>query len=506
MISNKVLCSIREARVELIKIIQQEFSVSSEAAAKIFDEKIQPHLEQLRENIFLLIEYPYADHMYRDTYYAYHAMKLHPYKKDCIRISLFVSKITHDEFRDIKKTSSLQDRYLGFLILRPTIPHVVGLNVISPTALRRHDFVSINTKITTTIDGTKLFVHGFPHASQDGETMTCAEVTIWCLLEYFCWSSTIYRRVMPSEILQLVQQKIEVRTLPSVGLDTNTSVYILKASGLATNIYYNDEENEFRQLLSCYISSGLPVILNLKNNNHEDLAHAILAVGHSITTHQQIDQLQVSTEKDTQLQYQLNAKQIRIFDNDDLNRDIIMIDDNFPVYQSGTFKRPTRYYRSKQWADHAIECCIVPLHTDIRMDVIIAKRYIKEMILHAALEIPGNTDVFIRTFLTSCQAYKEYVLKDADMTPAVRDEILNLVMGEYIWVGEISTKQLIKQRKAQGIVILDATEPNTEYYRAIIFAAYGDAYHIPHPVHRELEEERIPIGHFKIFINNLNKF
>lgn len=507
MLLKKVLCSIREARAELVQLIQQEFCVSGETAVKVFDKVIAPHFERLRNNIYLAIEFPYIDRMYRDSYYAYHAMKLNPYRKDCIRISFFAGPITGDEFRDVKLITSLQQRYLGFMILRPTIPDVIGRNVISPTALRRHDFLSINTKFETTADNVKLFVHGFPHASQDEETMTCAEIMIWCLSEYFSQGSAIYKSVMPSEILHHSRDRTNEKILPSNGLDLGEINYVVRALGFANQTYVLESYgDELKNLMSCYISSGLPIITIVDNIHHRSSGHVILTVGHSITTDRQIDQLKAISQTDVYARSLLAVKHIRLFDNDDIDRELVLIDDGAPVYQVNNFKDPLRHRKQKELAHHKITQIIAPLHPAIRMDAVVAKAYIKEVLLHVALDILPHTDLFIRTFFTSSRAYKDYILKQAGITPAIREEILSRMMGEYIWVGELTTKTLIKTRKAQGMIIIDASEVNTVNNNAFIFAGYGDNYFTPDPIYRELKETRIPLGHFNIFINNLKGF
>ena len=45
-----------------------------------------------------------------------------------------------------EKVKDLQEAYLGFLIVRPTFPFVIGRNVISPDAFKQKDF-----KISKTI-------------------------------------------------------------------------------------------------------------------------------------------------------------------------------------------------------------------------------------------------------------------------------------------------------------------------------------------------------------------
>jgi hypothetical protein len=45
-------------------------------------------------------------------------------------------------------------------------------------------------------------------------------------------------------------------------------------------------------------------------------------------------------------------------------------------------------------------------------------------------------------------------------------------LPKFIWVGEISNKERIKERKADGLILVDATEADTSELKPLIFANY----------------------------------
>ncbi|OMP76273.1 hypothetical protein BW716_25685 [[Flexibacter] sp. ATCC 35208] len=47
--------------------------------------------------------------------------------------------------------------------------------MISPKALTSHDFLCLTTATSAKTYGVKLIAEGFPHSSQDTETISCAE-------------------------------------------------------------------------------------------------------------------------------------------------------------------------------------------------------------------------------------------------------------------------------------------------------------------------------------------
>lgn len=86
--------------------------------------------------------------------------------------------------------------------------------------------------IPSTCMGIKMRVSGFPHSSQDGEMMSCAETTVWSILEYFGNKYSEYRPVMPSDILAALKPFAYERQLPSGGLSFEQISSALKTKDL----------------------------------------------------------------------------------------------------------------------------------------------------------------------------------------------------------------------------------------------------------------------------------
>ena len=62
-------------------------------------------------------------------------------------------------------------------------------------------------KVDVTSNGLKTSVFGFPHASQDGETITCAETSILNVMEYFGLKYPEYSPILPSKIKFVVESQ-----------------------------------------------------------------------------------------------------------------------------------------------------------------------------------------------------------------------------------------------------------------------------------------------------------
>ena len=84
--------------------------------------------------------------------------------------------------------------------------------------------------------------------------------------------------------------------------------------------------------------------------------------------------------------------------------------------------------------------------------------------------------------------------------------LLEASMPKFIWVAEISTKDLIKQKKANGMVILDATEANIYFNKPLILAAFQGKLVIFDESSGKLESDLLPLQDLTVFEHNLNAF
>lgn len=68
--------------------------------------KVKFFTAELHSDCCFVVEYPYVDKLYRDTYYSYFASKLNGYHRDCVRVSIFNSTIKEEDFFNIKSVPS----------------------------------------------------------------------------------------------------------------------------------------------------------------------------------------------------------------------------------------------------------------------------------------------------------------------------------------------------------------------------------------------------------------
>lgn len=488
-------------------LLNNEFDIDKEYAKHIYLNYIKMHFDKLNDSIYLLAESKYVDKVYRDSYYHYYSSKLSNYKKDCLRISLFDGQISESDFWSIDKQKELQEKYRGFLVLRPTEPFVIGRSILSPKALKITNFQCCTTKFSTTANGFKFSIDGFPHSSQDTETISCAETTIWSIMEYFGHKYSEYTPILPSKIIQTLNKVSWERQIPSKGLDIQQMSFVLKDFGFGTRIYSRDEYlNEFDNLLSCYVESGIPIIIAMDNRPTGTIGHALLIIGHEKIQKEKIDTINpLDIFLSTDLPQQAKQKNIAIFDYDSINKKYVFIDDNQPAYQMATIENPAAHYPA-EWQDCRITNFIVPLYTKIYLEAFEAKSFIIRFLMAGPEPLNNNSNILIRIYLASSRSFKNELATNDTFDLNLKGILLEKSMPKFIWVAEISNKDLFKNQMANGLIILDATEANILNNKPLILAAYQNKVVLFNETSKKIQSKCLHLNPFNVFQLNLNNF
>jgi hypothetical protein len=474
MITDVYITSVKEYEEGLAEVIHKRFNITMEVAARMVNENIKKHIAQLKNNCYLVIEAPYVDRVFRNSYYNYFSTKLGSYNKDCIKVSIFDKEITAEDFRNKDRFGFLMVNFKGFFVVRPTLPQIFGRSVINPSALKKRNFNTCFSNISTTVNGVKLQVGGFPHSSQDSETITCAETTIWAIMEYFSHRYSEYQPVLPSKIIQILNKVSTERQVPSRGLAIQQISYALREFGFGTMVYSRDQYgDEFESILSCYIESGIPLVIAVQNQPpHQLIGHALICVGHEHVDAEMMGDLTPILISNRNLEGKLKSKNITIYDNDTLRKKFVFVDDNHPVYQKAFIDNPTGHYSTQAWRNCRVTNFVVPLHPRIYLEAYAAKKFVISFLVDGVVSLSDNTEIVLRFYLTSSRSYKDYLSFNATFDENIKDIIVEIPMPKFIWIAELSNKALAAENKSDGLMILDATEPNVFDNKPLIIAAF----------------------------------
>lgn len=469
---------------------------------KITDTNIQESLnvinyrliQNLKDDVGFFLEFPYVDKMYRDTYYHYYASKNNEYDRNSIRVSIFLNNFTVDNIFDAE---SIMANYLGFFTIRPTFPNVLGRNITSPLAFKDVNDISVcNSKYSVSFNSLKLQVSSFPHSSQDSEAITCAETTIWSIVEYFSNKYNEYRPLLPNQIHEILKELTVERQIPSQGLSAQQISFALKKVGFGVKVYNkNMYDVEFESILKTYIDSGIPVVAIVNNSN--GICHAFNIIGkrkYNDTELAKIIPLDLRGDGTVMLR-----------DVSEAEVDYVFIDDNCSPYRISNINNPCAHYGDAEWNKCKITDIIVPLYPKIYMDAGQAKKLSVNFIKLCNFAFI-NRNIYIKTFLCSSRTYKDYLFKLEDINPEIKKILLSLNMPKFIWVTEIYDISKVSDKKVEGIIILDATEPNKVHiigsiieYKLIIKSLKTDKF-------EDLNLIGLNIGEFSAFNDNLTSF
>lgn len=406
-------------------------------------------LNTLRDDLVVAIEYDYVDSMFRDEYYHYYATKFSSVQRNCARMSIFnPGFIFPNQAVDYTKAREIAESYLGYIVIRPIV-RCIGRNVIAVSAKKSGlDNIRIcQTRVRTTALGIKVSVCGFPHSSQDGEVLACAETSLWEILAYYGNKYVRYRPVSPFEIMEALRPSLDHRQLPSKGLTFCQIARGLKTFGFSPefNSLYKKKiidrkvcwtfDSEQLEVLSCYIESGFPLVFCLEGNQ---IGHAVVCIGKS-----KIEEPCISETLMDKVYY-FPYKAVS---------EIVVNDDNVACYQKTHVNTPTDYYSEEIWKDVKLTNFIVPLPSRVYMDALMAINQMKYWLPQFAPE-----KSCARIFLASCRSFRDHLANSHLLNNDNKNVLLEINLPRFAWICEFGNREDFQNECHTGLIVVDATE------------------------------------------------
>ncbi|MDT3404268.1 hypothetical protein [Mucilaginibacter terrae] len=282
--------------------------------------------------------------------------------------------------------------------------------------------------------------------------MTCAETTIWSLIEYFGNKYPEYQPVLLSQITKLLQKYSFKRLLPSEGLTAEQITFALREFGFGSMIYSQEKLSKAKVnidvIISTYIESGIPIVGVLKN---KEIGHVVNIVGREKENREETVICQP---------HEILPNGLPVIDFNKITRNYVFIDDNYPPFQVTKLDKPCEiYYKSEKWHSCEIKNVIVPLYKKIYLDAARATRNFYKALEIKEIGIVGTEPRILKIFLASSRSYKSYIALNEDLNPVVKELVLALSMPKFIWIAELSKKESYIAGKCDEFYIQDATEP-----------------------------------------------
>jgi len=437
----------------------------------------------------ILSEKQYIDKEYLADFASFHLKAFAHYKKTCSRVHFFTG-VCYDEIDDFKRALLLspnfglshcffQERYLGFVVVKPLPNHFIGRTCIKPEFQEGANIFAYQYK--SNIHGLELFIHSLPFQAQDPSIGVCASVSLWSALK---GASKIFDDLVVPNIGKITDIADKIvpttqRVYPSSGLRPTQMVQVIKQLDLEVEYrdWYNPIfRNKLKEIIKGYCAIKLPAILLLNLKRYPSSSpsyipnHAVALSGYKINN-RPIKEYQNS-------QFYLKAENMdMLYIHDDNGGPFLECPLEFDEVNNVYSLKIPRYNHNFPFPlvdgkEIAVICGIIfPVYNKIRVDfehVIfnmvkidqLFKIFFEQMMQKAS---PITWDIELLTISDFKQAFKdEFLDEDTKM------EIICSNYPRFIWrcscfTGDDSTKKVFE-------ILEDATGlPNATYIFKIYF-------------------------------------
>lgn len=459
--------------------------------------------------ITLVMQRDYVDRVYRDCYYLYFATKHSDYSRFCTRLFLFAGNQAENVLN--WKQEALQNSIIGCIVIKPLINGSIGRSLLNP-----YYFFSSNERThiylrTTTyhvlLHGVELAIQAFPFSMQDSETITCAEVSLLNIMDYYSNQYADYALILPRDIIQAERSLSYERTLPTHGMHYEVISKVLSEFGFSPRLYIarrDLSESQLIRLIHYYIESAIPVAvgigshkedgvtvstdinsrIGLKDNHERN--HSIVCIGHATIDCQKM--------RSTMHSYSIKRGQDKmesfmIADTADACEGYVVIDDAQLPYTIA----PCHYEQSAiltvpriRFGNENLDCAAIPLYKHMYLEGMDAHDVFINILTEPAFQLReayncfvsenqlGTTDnpLIIRIYLASTHNFRKYRITSFKANSFIKYGYYTTPFPKFVWVCELFDFEHYQQNMAIGEIILDATSSAESKLDSVIMIQY----------------------------------
>ncbi len=469
-----------------------------------FKDVLNKDVKKRLSDLFNMFEFPitiicepyYVDKVYRDEFYRYYSKKHFKISRNTKRLIFIEGKFTKEEFLSNHPADyvKVEKGLIGMVVLKPT--QTVGRMLINPHKMKIPKCYLRTTEFEISAFGKLYTLEAFPFSGQDSEVMTCAEVNIWQIMEYFGSRYGDYNTLLPSKLFDYLNETSDVRMLPSDGLTVEQESFVFMRSGLSPKIYYRRSDYEdgdryiiqelysdpsFSEILNLYVESGVPILVNLREKNKIDGEnHSVTFIGHGYVD------FNITSIKQTRCEI-LNFSQkyidsvrkkaynnISIFKSWERYNKYVVMEDHSTPYQ---IKSLDNLRFDKDGIKWELDSFVAPLYKHIFMLAEDAYKAVIQLIESSYEEIIdtiGSNEIIIRLYLTTSKAYKRFKVTTASAL-IEKDFFANAIYPKFLWICEYGTLDSYCRHKAIGEFVLDATSSKHNTLEAVISIRHGSS-------------------------------
>lgn len=273
---------------ELVTLINSHSGRDSKSKSFSQLDYLSNYLQKLEAKT-ILVESRYVDRHYIEEFSTYYSKLLHSPTNVAARIHFFNEPYSESDFFQRVESASkgeleavtadLQRAYLGYIVIRP-IPSVpIGRTVLATWASADRT-IEVVDLYEVHVLGLRLTVRGLAFQQQDQGAGACATTAIWSALQRATRVEG-NRAITPPDITAAAYKFL----LPfgreeTPSLTNEQMAEAIRSFGFAPQYLCPDFLGpSFLACIHIYLSSGMPVILTLKQPD-KDEAHAVTLVGY----------------------------------------------------------------------------------------------------------------------------------------------------------------------------------------------------------------------------------
>lgn len=411
---------------------------------------LQKLFEYLKNDVkSVVVEKEYIDKDYRDTFSNFYSKKFSSYPSSTTRIHFFRSEVNPDELFSLETHSR---EYIGFSVIRPTQINSIGRTIFDPSKVNEIQGVICRTEYRVHLFGTELIINGFPYISQDTDVTICAHAATWMVFRYYSERYKAYREIYPFQISQLSSDVSRGRLVPSKGLTAFQITEIFSNYGFYPEVYLKEYYTDnFYRLLYYYIESGIPIVACLRQK-----MHALTIIGHISDYNRPVKE-----------------------NSEEFLTGYVLNDDNYLPYQLAMRPGLTSKGHASPFHIDDIDGFIVPLYEKMYLSAEHIETLVSAILQSPNLGINSRSklvkydNLIKRIFLTSSNSYKAF-RKRNPIPFELQKFYLQMPMSKFLWVCELSTIDIYKNKKIIGEILFDATSNHWDRF-CFLAIHYPDA-------------------------------
>lgn len=224
--------------------------------------------------VTIVTEPEYTDRDYLEDFAAYYVRCFkEKYPAICARLHFFQGELMEEHFRSGATAEGLNDKYLGFIVVRP-LPHAC----IGRTCLKTYDFdgrryYPVTRPCEAHLLGFNLAVNSLPFQEQDKAAAACATSAIWSALQGTAMLFQ-HRVYSPVEITRIATSQFPGlrRVFPNKGLNPSQMAAAVREAGLEPEIVDAESEPILQGTVYAYLQARIPIVLNAALFDYSDIA------------------------------------------------------------------------------------------------------------------------------------------------------------------------------------------------------------------------------------------